>query len=35
MPNGFAGLKKEFETLEHSNDEDGVAKYISKIFNKE
>ncbi|MGL4671239.1 MAG: Cof-type HAD-IIB family hydrolase [Cetobacterium sp.] len=32
MPNGFDDLKKEFEVLELTNDENGVAKYLAKVF---
>ncbi len=33
MRNGFEDLKKEFETLDFSNDENGVAKYLAEVFN--
>ncbi|WP_047380756.1 Cof-type HAD-IIB family hydrolase [Cetobacterium sp. ZWU0022] len=32
MANGFEELKKEFEVLELTNDENGVAKYLAKVF---
>ncbi|MBC2850045.1 HAD family phosphatase [Cetobacterium sp. 8H] len=33
MANGFDELKNEFETLELTNDDNGVASYLSTIFN--
>lgn len=35
MKNGFEDLKKEFDTLELTNDENGVAKYLSNLFSLE
>lgn len=32
MKNGFEDLKKEFETLDLTNDENGVAKYLANLF---
>ena len=35
MKNGFEDLKKEFDTLDLTNDENGVAKYLSDLFSLE
>ncbi|ERT69106.1 hypothetical protein HMPREF0202_01073 [Cetobacterium somerae ATCC BAA-474] len=35
MKNGFEDLKKEFDTLDLTNDENGVAKYLSTLFSLE
>ncbi|WP_432205289.1 Cof-type HAD-IIB family hydrolase (plasmid) [Cetobacterium somerae] len=35
MANGFNDLKTEFETMDFTNNEHGVARYLSKLFNLE
>lgn len=32
MENGFEELKREFETIEFTNEESGVAKYLANCF---